>query len=194
VWIFGDSFSTFLFTSRPEIFTTAQFLPLSWVESTMAANTASSRSTGDTKGFATANTTEILAPSASSPKPAAVTHLSKPDLDAFRVAIGAPPIFYEEVDPKNPTATSKLSRKVPDGLYKTVLGMQSRAGTRYFFIMLVFNCCIILQLLLGATLTALSAVGSVSANKIGVSTTVIAAVNTVVAGLIALFHVSFCLS
>lgn len=161
---------------------------LSWAESTMAANTGFSRMAGNVKGTATVNSTELLAPSTSNPKPAAVTHLSKPDLDAFREAIGAPPIFYEEADPRNPTATSKLSRKIPSGLYKTVLDMQKRASIRYFFITLLFNCSILLQLLLGATLTALSAVGSVNADKIGISTTVIAAVNTVVAGLIALFH------
>lgn len=160
----------------------------------MAANIASSRSTGDFKGTATATATEIIVPSASKPKLPAVTHLSKPDLDAFRVAIGAPPIFYDDFDPRNPTPISNLSKKVPEGLYKTVLSMRHRAYLRYFSIMLVFNCCIILQLLLGATLTALSAVGSVSAGKIGISTTVIASVNTVIAGLIALFHVSLAFS
>lgn len=157
----------------------------------MAANTASPRMPNDEKKIPSVDTQEI---SSSIKSQTAVstslklTHLSKADLKAVREAIGAPPIYYEEVDPRNPTAASRLAKKVPDGLYKTVLTVNKRASFRYFSIMILYNICVILQLVLGAILTALAAVGTSSLDKLGIAITVLAAANTVNAGLIALLH------
>ncbi|KUJ15574.1 uncharacterized protein LY89DRAFT_117102 [Mollisia scopiformis] len=141
----------------------------------MAANTASVRVPSD-------NNTSISSPPASL-KPS-VERLSAIDRDAVRKELGAP-LDYNETPPENSKDAKKLP---PHGLYKLALGMENRASMRYYFIMVLYNFCVILQLILGATLTALAAVGSATTDKTGVSITVIAAANTVNAGVIALLH------
>ncbi|KAE8442448.1 hypothetical protein EG329_003349 [Mollisiaceae sp. DMI_Dod_QoI] len=153
-----------------------------------------SLSGGDDKKSFTVDTNDMPSPPSANPPTAvysghkpAVTHLSEGDLKAVREALGAPPIYFESVNPRNPTPASKLSKRVPNGLYKTALKIQKRASLRHTSVTLLYNFCIILQLLLGAILTALSAL-SLTATKYGTATTIIAAANTINAGVIALLH------
>ncbi|CZR57893.1 uncharacterized protein PAC_07782 [Phialocephala subalpina] len=117
-----------------------------------------------------------------------VTHLSKTDLDAVRLAIGAPPISYEDSTPtsSSPKAATKSQKTIPDGLYKTALKMLSHSTFRYYFIMILYNVSLLLQLLLGAALTGLGS--TTNSNGNGVAITILAAANTVNAGLIGLLH------
>jgi len=72
----------------------------------------------------------------------------------------------------------------PTGLYKRVINKRKTAWWKFQILALVYNACISLQLLLGATLTALGA----SDKKRSAAITILAALNTVDAGLIALLH------
>lgn len=73
---------------------------------------------------------------------------------------------------------------VPGGLYKKVIKSRKDAQWMYRVVATFYNSCIILQLILGATLTALGP----SDNKRSTAITIIAAANTVTAGIIALMH------
>ncbi|KAH7360297.1 hypothetical protein BKA65DRAFT_182119 [Rhexocercosporidium sp. MPI-PUGE-AT-0058] len=73
---------------------------------------------------------------------------------------------------------------LPNGLYKDVIRSRTLAQYEYYFTSLLFTAALILQLLLGAALTAL---GSTDAGT-NVRITLLAAANTVLAGLLALMH------
>ena len=96
-------------------------------------------------------------------------------------AIGAPPSRYEEprID-----STLRIDKRIPDGLYKATIKRRRKAQFSYYFTSTLYNTCLVLQILLGAALTAL---GSAS-NKNGTVITILAAANTVNAGLVALLH------
>lgn len=74
---------------------------------------------------------------------------------------------------------------LPNGLYKDIVRTRQKSQLAYYLSSTFYSLALILQLLLGAVLTAL---GSSSAAKHGVAITVLAAANTVNAGLIALFN------
>ncbi|KAK0109605.1 hypothetical protein ONS95_002289 [Cadophora gregata] len=96
-------------------------------------------------------------------------------------AIGAPPSRYEE--PKK-DSTLRIDKRIPDGLYKATIKRRRKAQFSYYFTATLYNTCLVLQILLGAALTAL---GSAS-KKNGTAITILAAANTVNAGLVALLH------
>jgi hypothetical protein len=64
----------------------------------------------------------------------------------------------------------------PCGLYKRVVDKRKTCWWKYQILAFVYNACLVLQLLLGATLTALGA----SDKKKSVAITIIAALNTCV--------------
>lgn len=72
----------------------------------------------------------------------------------------------------------------PSGLYKSVIDKRKTSWRKYQVLVYVYNACLVLQLLLGATLTALGA----SDKKKSSAITIIAAANTFV------FPVSFFLN
>jgi len=85
----------------------------------------------------------------------------------------------------------KLSRiidvkKLPDGLYKEVIVSRKKSQCTYNIVSFLYNFCLVLQLILGAILTSLGA--SEKTTEKSVPITVIAAANTVNAGIIALLH------
>lgn len=112
-----------------------------------------------------------------------VSRLTEKDLAIVCRAIGA---YTEEEETKLVRITSTLwpSRGLPPGLYKDVIRSRSVSQYQYYLCSLFFNLSLILQLLLGAALTGISS-SSVSNT---VLVTVLAAANTVIAGLLALMH------
>ncbi|KAG9246257.1 hypothetical protein BJ878DRAFT_417380 [Calycina marina] len=72
---------------------------------------------------------------------------------------------------------------LPDGLYKDVISARFLSQIRYHACSLLFNVLLVSQLVIGAIITALSA-----GDKAGTAITVIAACNTVVAGMLALVN------
>ncbi|CAD6441893.1 e890a639-1a66-4387-a5ab-c88e3f7edd5f [Sclerotinia trifoliorum] len=93
-------------------------------------------------------------------------------------------------DPSQPVEIASSSpffphRHLPNGLYKDIVRARQKYQLAYCISNAVYSLALILQLLLGAVLTAL---GSSSAAKHGLAITILAAANTVNAGLIALFN------
>ena len=82
------------------------------------------------------------------------------------------------------TSTLWPPRNLPDGLYRDVVRSRCKSQYLFYFVSTMYNFCIILQLLLGAALTAL---GSISARH-GLAIVILAAGNTVNAGVVALLH------
>ncbi|KAF7910958.1 uncharacterized protein EAF01_002466 [Botrytis porri] len=76
-------------------------------------------------------------------------------------------------------------RHLPNGLYKDIVQTRQKSQLAYYFSSTFYSLALILQLLFGAVLTAL---GSSSAAKHGLAITILAAANTVNAGLIALLN------
>ncbi|KAF7960955.1 hypothetical protein EAE96_000626 [Botrytis aclada] len=76
-------------------------------------------------------------------------------------------------------------RHLPNGLYKDIVQTRQNSQLAYYLSSTFYSLALILQLLFGAVLTAL---GSSSAAKHGLAITILAAANTVNAGLIALFN------
>lgn len=76
-------------------------------------------------------------------------------------------------------------RHLPNGLYKDIVRTRQKSQLDYYISSTFYSLALILQLLFGAILTAL---GSSSAAKHGLAITILAAANTVNAGLIALFN------
>ncbi|EKD14123.1 uncharacterized protein L3040_007877 [Drepanopeziza brunnea f. sp. 'multigermtubi'] len=110
-----------------------------------------------------------------------VTVLSPEALAQVRHAIGAPPYRFEQPSTNSRT---RIHKRVPNGLYKTVLQKRRQAELSYYFTSAFYNTCLVLQILLGALLTALGS----SSNLNGTAITILAAANTVNAGLLALLH------
>ena len=127
----------------------------------------------------TSKETQNPAPS----KPHKVTRLSDADLKIVRNSLIDSPDLEGGKTIKFHHSAIYPPLGLPDGLYKDVV--RSRVVAQYQFLLtsFVFNVSLILQVLLGATLTAL---GSKSLQHTAV--TVLAAANTVVAGILALMH------
>jgi hypothetical protein len=109
-----------------------------------------------------------------------LTHVPERDLDSIIVALGGPPplrhSFKQHLWP--PAGLN-------GGLYKEALRYRHTAKYKFYASSTLYNFCLILQLILGAALTSLSAS---SASQHGTAITVIAAANTVNAGIVALLH------
>ncbi|KAH8663540.1 hypothetical protein BGZ60DRAFT_340078, partial [Tricladium varicosporioides] len=86
--------------------------------------------------------------------------------------------------PIHPTSFIYPPKGLPEGLYKDVVRERFRCQYAYYSCSFLFNLSLILQLILGALLTALGS----SAKGKDVLITVFAALNTVNAGLLALMH------
>ena len=78
-------------------------------------------------------------------------------------------------------------RKLPDGLYRNVILAGRKSKRMYKLVSFAYNLCLVMQLLLGAVLTALGASDIKMGNR-SLAITVLAAGNTVNAGFIALLH------
>lgn len=85
----------------------------------------------------------------------------------------------------HPTCWYWPPQGMPDGLYRDVIKQRSKYLLAYGFLATFRWILMILQLILGAILTAL---GSVKVKNVGVVITVLAAINTIGAGLLALLH------
>ncbi len=84
----------------------------------------------------------------------------------------------------HPTSFIYPPKGLPNGLYKDVIRSRTISQYQYYFSSFMFTSALVIQLLLGAALTG---IGSTSAGT-GTTITVLAAVNTVLAGLLALMH------
>jgi len=128
---------------------------------------------------------EPTGPSASSLVPA-VRQLSKEERIDICQAIGA----YSNDTEKLPTGLDlkKLPgiKKLPEGLYRDVVVSRTKSQRTYTLVAILYNFCVVLQLVLGAILTSLGASENITKKSIPI--TVIAAANTVNAGIIALLH------
>ena len=115
-------------------------------------------------------------------QPPKLTRLSQADLSIVRSALNGNPDLERNTIGIH-SSTLYPPRGLPDGLYREVV--RSRVIAQYQFIIstLIFNISVILQVLLGATVTALG-----SQTRQHTAITVIAAANTVNAGLLALIH------
>jgi hypothetical protein len=138
----------------------------------------STEKTGD-HHTVTSMDSEPTGPTKSSSDPALRQLSEKERIDVCR-AIGA----YSDDE-------EKLSRiidvkKLPDGLYKEVIVSRKKSQRTYNIVSFLYNICLVLQLVLGAILTSLGA--SEKITKKSVPITVLAAANTINAGIIALLH------
>jgi hypothetical protein len=115
--------------------------------------------------------------------PHILTRLSNADLNIVCHSIGGTQ-STESQSVIHPTSWIYPPKGLPDGLYKDVV--RARVGSQYSFYICsaFFNINLVLQLVLGALLTAL---GSRATGK-DVLITVLAAANTINAGLLALMH------
>jgi len=109
--------------------------------------------------------------------------LSKEDLAVVCGAIGC------IADPESHTLVRIKSAwwpayGLPDGLYKDVVRARTLSQYAYLSVKVFYNCALLLQLLVGATMTALASVPSIKSWTI----TGLAATNTVNAGILALLH------
>ncbi|KAL2074145.1 hypothetical protein VTL71DRAFT_7923 [Oculimacula yallundae] len=133
---------------------------------------ASSSQDGDSKRY-----------SSISERPPSVSRLSPTDHSIICQSIGA---LSDDENHKISRPRSHIypPKGLPNGLYKDVIRSRTLAQYEYYFTSLLFTAALILQLLLGAALTAL---GSTSAGT-NLRITLLAAANTVLAGLLALMH------
>lgn len=113
-----------------------------------------------------------------------VSRLSDRDLHIVCTAIGALHTDSEKESLATITSTFWPSKGLPPGLYKDVIRARTVSQYQYYLCSLFFNTALILQLILGAVLTGLSSYADGQAVLI----TVLAAANTVIAGLLALMH------
>ncbi|KAG9232688.1 hypothetical protein BJ875DRAFT_71703 [Amylocarpus encephaloides] len=113
-------------------------------------------------------------------QPESLTHIPDDSLALIITALGGPA----------PRRRSLRQHIYPpsglnEGLYKDVLRYRYFSQYKFYSASFLYNFCLIAQLILGAALTSLSAS---SAAKNGTAITIIAAANTVNAGLVALLH------
>ncbi|EPE32199.1 hypothetical protein GLAREA_07332 [Glarea lozoyensis ATCC 20868] len=109
-----------------------------------------------------------------------LTHIPDEYVDSIIKALGGPPPLKHSLS-QHIWPPSGLN----EGLYKDVLRYRHFAQYKFYFASLLYNFCLVTQLILGAALTSLSAS---SASRNGTAITIIAAANTVNAGLVALLH------
>jgi hypothetical protein len=109
--------------------------------------------------------------------------LSDADLTMVIQSIGGSK-STESLSVVHPTSWLYPPKGLPDGLYRDVI--RARVGRQYMYyaFSIFFNLSMITQLILGALLTALGARAASNETLI----TVLAAANTIVAGLLALMH------
>jgi hypothetical protein len=140
-------------------------------------------STGSTPPASVINSLQGKEASSVQEQPQKFTRLSPEDLAIVCQAVGgvADDEHYALLRPKS---TVYPPKGLPDGLYRDSIRSRTVSQYQYFFVAAFFNLSLILQLLLGAALTAL---GSNAKNK-DMLITLLAAGNTVLAGLLALMH------
>ncbi|CZS90055.1 uncharacterized protein RAG0_01188 [Rhynchosporium agropyri] len=111
----------------------------------------------------------------------------------FRLSAADHALLCQSIGALSDDENHKLSRPhshmyppkgLPNGLYKDVIRSRTLAQYEYYFTSLLFTVALVLQLLLGAALTAL---GSTSAST-NLRITLLAAANTILAGLLAPMH------
>jgi hypothetical protein len=112
-----------------------------------------------------------------------ITRLSDADLAMVCHAIGASS-SVESQAVHHPTSNPYPPKDIPDGLYKDVIRARFSCQYSYWISSTLVNVSMVLQLLLGAALTAL---GSRTTGQ-ELAITILAAENTVIAGLLALMH------
>ncbi|KAH9203343.1 hypothetical protein DL95DRAFT_377773 [Leptodontidium sp. 2 PMI_412] len=112
-----------------------------------------------------------------------MTRLSARDLEEVCKAIGVCK-RNGDANRNKPTSTIWPPKGLDEGLYKDVITSRCKSQYTYHFVASLLHTCLILQLILGATLTAL---GSTS-KKNGTVITILAAINSINAGIIALLH------
>jgi hypothetical protein len=112
-----------------------------------------------------------------------ITRLSNADLAIVCYAIGASNNIENQTI-IHPTSNLYPPKGIPDGLYRDVIRARVNCQYSYHLSSTFFNIAMFLQLLLGAALTAL---GSKAAGQ-QLAITILAAANTVIAGLLALMH------
>ncbi|CZT02539.1 hypothetical protein WAI453_002080 [Rhynchosporium graminicola] len=125
--------------------------------------------------------TSVSIPSQTSKLTPGVTTPSQDALGQVRRAIGAPPYRFEQ---PATTSRTRINKHIPEGLYRSTIQKRRKAQFSYYFTSTLYNACLILQILLSAALTALGS----SSKKNGTVITILAAANTVNAGLAALLH------
>jgi hypothetical protein len=162
-----------------------------------------SSTTDEKNGGITINTSPtpptLISPASGALKPP-MKMLIPADLAEVCSKIGAPPSRCR-IEPTN--NIPKGAKDVPSGLYKEVIAARKKAMYNYYFTATLYNSCIVLQLLFGAALTALGSSTNSSGQSVssppqvsltmltppsGLSITILAAANTVNAGVIALLH------
>jgi len=109
--------------------------------------------------------------------------LSPTDLAVLRHAIGAP-IDEERQAFLHPKSSLWPPAGLPTGLYKDVILSRTVSQYQFYFCAILFNTALVVQLIIGACVTALAS----SVNEHGEAITIIAATNTVITGLLALMH------
>lgn len=113
-----------------------------------------------------------------------VSRLSDRDLHTVCKAIGAFVQDGDEITIATVKSTFWPSKGLPPGLYKDVVRSRTVSQYQYYLCSLFFNSALILQLVLGAVLTGISS----SAASNSLLLTILAAANTIIAGLLALMH------
>jgi len=112
-----------------------------------------------------------------------ITRLSDSDLAIVCHAIGASS-SVENQAVIHPTSNLYPPKGIPDGLYRDVIRARFSCQYSYWISSTLVNVSMVFQLLLGAALTAL---GSRATGQ-ELAITILAAANTVIAGLLALMH------
>ncbi|TVY43089.1 hypothetical protein LSUB1_G001236 [Lachnellula subtilissima] len=112
-----------------------------------------------------------------------ITRLSDADLAIVCHAIGASS-SVESQALLHPTSKMYPPKGIPDGLYRDVIRARVNCQYSYYVSAALVNTSMVFQLLLGAALTALGS----RANGQELAITLLAAANTVIAGLLALLH------
>lgn len=112
-----------------------------------------------------------------------MTSLSPADHAYVCHAIGA--FSGDEANtPVHPVSIIFPPRGLPDGLYKDVIRSRVISAYQFYSCVLFFNFSLFLQLALGAAITALAS----STTKDNTGVTILAAANTINAGIVALMH------
>lgn len=117
-----------------------------------------------------------------------VSRLSPTDLFTVCRAIGALNPDEEAFHPSFHSVTIRSTfwpaRGLPPGLYKDVVRARTVSQYQYYLTSFFFTSALIMQLILGAALTGISS----SAASHSLAIPILAATNTVIAGLLALMH------
>ncbi|CAL3972002.1 unnamed protein product [Diplocarpon coronariae] len=116
-------------------------------------------------------------------QPPRVTRLSQADHAIICQSIGAVS-GDENARIQHPASFLCPLKGLPSGLYRDVIRSRVMSQFQYYFSSFMFTSSLVLQLLLGAALTG---IGSTPAGN-GTTITMLAAINTVIAGLLALMH------